>query len=84
MGDPLQTEEGLLKCQEAPRGWGRLRKLRCGQNLGSLSTDAEQKYGGRVWWKEKRAALLCAGKRETVGYCLKNTAPLSRDEGEVL
>ena len=37
-----------------------------GSNLGSLSTNAKQIYGDRVWRRQKRVALLfLPGKRET-------------------
>lgn len=63
MGVPLQTEEGLLNCQEAPRGRGRLWKLRCCQNLDSLSTNAKQKKcRNRVWWRERGRLTICQAR----------------------
>lgn len=85
MGDPLQTEEGLLKCQETPRGVGETPETQVWPKswlpVHRCRTEIQRQS---LVEREKGSFTICRRKGNTVGYCLKNTAPLSREEGEVL
>ena len=55
-------------------------------NLGSPSTDDEEKYGDRVWKKQKRVALLLLpGKRGTQQASVSRTVPyFPGEQGKVI